>query len=65
MHLCQVNKIGQYNTMLANIEENDRKIYWALLDKILLSNVGFYEIWLQQNAGDAKLFFSGQRKLTK
>ena len=41
-----------YNTMLADIEENDREINWALLVKRLLSNLGFYEVWLQQNVGD-------------
>ena len=34
--------------MLADREENDRKINWALLVKILFSNLGFYEVWLQQ-----------------
>ena len=31
-----------YNTMLADLEENDRQINWALLVKRLLSNLGFY-----------------------
>ena len=44
--------------MLADIEENDRKINWALLVKRLLSNLGFYEVWLQQNVGDVKVFLS-------
>ena len=44
--------------MLADIEENDRQINWALLVKRLLSNLGFYEVWLQQNVGDVKVFLS-------
>ena len=44
--------------MLADIEENDRKINWALLVKRLFSNLGFYEVWLQQNVGDVKVFLS-------
>ena len=44
--------------MLADIEENDREINWALLVKRLLSNLGFYEVWLQQNVGDVKVFLS-------
>ena len=47
-----------YNTMLADIEEKNRKINWALLVKRLLSNLGFYEVWLQQNVGDVKVFLS-------
>ena len=31
-----------YNTMLADLEENDRQINWALLVKRFLSNLGFY-----------------------
>ena len=44
--------------MLADIEENDRQINWALFVKRLLSNLGFYEVWLQQNVGDVKVFLS-------
>ena len=47
-----------YNSMLADIEENDRQINWALLVKRLLSNLGFYEVLLQQNVGDVKVFLS-------
>ena len=44
--------------MLADIEENDQKIHWALLVKRLFSNLGFCEVWLQQNVGDVKTFLS-------
>ena len=44
--------------MLTDIEihVNDRKTNWALLVKKLLSNLGFYEVWLQQNVGDVYIF---------
>ena len=44
--------------MLTDIEihVNDRQTNWALLVKKLLSNLGFYEVWLQQNVGDVDIF---------
>ena len=45
-----------YQTMLTDIDINDRKTNWALLVKKLLSNLGFYEVWLQQNVGDVNIF---------
>ena len=42
--------------MLTDIDINDRKTNWALLVKKLLSNLGFYEVWLQQNVGDVDIF---------
>ena len=44
--------------MLTDIEihVNDRQTNWTLLVKKLLSNLGFYEVWLQQNVGDVDIF---------
>lgn len=54
-----------YKTMLSDIEVDDRKSNWALLVKGLLSNLGFYEVWLQQNVGDSKIFISvAKQRLT-
>ena len=39
-----------YQTMLADIDKNNRKTKWALL--------GFYEVWLQQSVGDDGIFLS-------
>ena len=45
--------------MLSDIDINDRKTNRALLVKKLLANLGFYEVWLQQNVGDvASIFLS-------
>ena len=49
--------------MLANVEENDRKM--ALLVKRLLSNLGFYEVKLQQNVGEVKMFYQWSKKAYK
>ena len=51
-----------HSTLLADIEENDHKINWALLVKKLFSNLGFYELWMQQNVGDAKVFYQWSKK---
>ena len=47
-----------YQTMLADIDNNNRKTNWALLVKKLLANLGFYEVWLQQSVGDDGIFLS-------
>ena len=47
-----------YQTMLTDIERNDRNQNWALLVKKLLSNLGFYQVWLQQNVGDIDIFLT-------
>ena len=44
--------------MLSDMERNVRKINWAVLVKNLLAELGFYEVWLQQNVGDHEFFFS-------
>ena len=45
-----------YNQMLSDMERNVRKINWAILVKNLLAELGFYEVWLQQNVGDQDFF---------
>ena len=47
-----------YQTMLTDIERNDQNQNWALLVKKLLSNLGFYRVWLQQNVGDIDIFLT-------
>ena len=37
-----------YKMMLRDLEINDRKINWAILVRNLLSNLGFFEVWLNQ-----------------
>ena len=37
---------------------NDRNQNWALLVKKLLSNLGIYRVWLQQNVGDIDIFLT-------
>ena len=44
--------------MLTDIERDDRNKNWALLVKKLLSNLGFYQVWLQQNVGDIDIFLA-------
>ena len=39
-----------------HLDINDRKTNWVLLVKKLLSNLGFYEVWLQQNVCDVDIF---------
>ena len=46
-----------YNQMLSDMKRNGRKINWAVLVKNLLAELGFYEVWLQQNVGDHDFFF--------
>ena len=45
-----------YNQILSDLEHNVRKLIWAVLVKILLVELCFYEVWLQQNIGDHKVF---------
>ena len=51
--------------MLRDLEINDRKINWAILVRNLLSNLGFFEVWLNQGVGDVKLFFTMLRQRIK
>ena len=43
-----------YDTMLRDIEINERKVNWAFLVRQLLCNLGFREVWMQQNVGNCK-----------
>ena len=48
--------------MLADIEENDRKINWALLVKRLFSNLGFYEVGCNKMLVMLKCFYQLSKK---
>lgn len=45
-----------YNVMLEDIQSNPGKINWVALVKKLLGSLGFNDVWMQQSAGDEKLF---------
>lgn len=47
-----------YRTMLSDLDNDDRKTNWALLVKNLLGNLGFHEVWLQQNVGNPNAFLA-------
>ena len=47
-----------YNQMLLDLELDNRRVNWASLVKKLLSELGFYEVWLQQNVGDHQMFLA-------
>ncbi len=47
---CTYNTIMQYN------ENNPRKVNWVSLVQKLLSELGFYEVWINQGVGDNNLF---------
>ena len=51
--------------MLRDLEINDRKINWASLVRNLLSNLGFFEVCLNQEVGDVKLFLTMLRQRIK
>ena len=51
--------------MLRDLEINDRKINWAILVRNLLSNLGFFGVWLNQGAVDVKLFLTILRQRIK
>ena len=54
-----------YKMMLRDLEINDRKINWAILVRNLLSNLGFFEVWLNQGVWDVKLFLTMLRQRIK
>ena len=54
-----------YKMMLRDLEINARKINWASLVRNLLSNLGFFEVWLNQGVGDVKLFLTMLRQRIK
>lgn len=45
-----------YNTMLQNINNNNRIVNWVSLVRQLLFKMGFGEVWMQQNVGNRKVF---------
>ena len=47
-----------YDTMLRDIEINERKVNWAFLVRQLLCNLGFREVWMQQNVGNCNAFLA-------
>ena len=54
-----------YKMMLRDLEINARKINWASLVRNLLSNLGFFAVWLNQGVGDVKLFLTMLRQRIK
>ena len=47
-----------YDTMLRDIEINEKKVNRAFLVRQLLCNLGFREVWLQQNVGNCNAFLA-------
>ena len=47
-----------YQTMLTDIERDYQNQNWDILIKKLLSNLGFYQVWLQQNVGDIDILLT-------
>ena len=47
-----------YNMMLHDAEDHPTKINWAILVRNLLSELGFYEVWVHQGVGNYNLFLS-------
>ena len=47
-----------YNLMLQDVEVYPNKVAWAVLDRNMLSELGFYEVWLQQWLGNYNVFIS-------
>ena len=47
-----------YNMMLNDAEDHPTKINWAILVRNLLSELGFYEVSVQQGVGNYNLFLS-------
>ena len=45
-----------YNMMINDIEINPNKVNWASLVKHLLASLGFYNVWVNQSAGNDKYF---------
>ena len=42
--------------MLSDLDKNSNTINWASKVKELLSSLGFYEVWLNQGAGNKDMF---------
>ena len=47
-----------YNFMLQDVEAHPNKVNWAVLVRNLLSELGFYEVWVQQGVGNYNVFIS-------
>jgi len=47
-----------YNSLKQKSDENGRIINWVSKVKGVLSKLGFYEVWLQQGAGNTNVFLS-------
>ena len=47
-----------YNTVLQYNENNRGKVNWVSLVKNLLSELGFYEVWINQGVGNVNAFLS-------
>ena len=47
-----------YNFMLQDVEAHPNKVNWAVLVMNLLSELGFYEVWVQQGVGNYNVFIS-------
>ena len=46
-----------YNTILQYSENNRGKVNWVSLVKNLLSELGFYDVWINQGVGNVNAFF--------
>ena len=44
--------------MLQDVEAHPKKVNLAVLDRNMLSELGFYEVWLQQVVGSLHVFIS-------
>ena len=47
-----------YNFMLRDVEAHPNKVNWAVLVRNLLSELGFYEVWVQHGVGNYNVFIS-------
>ena len=44
--------------MLQDVDAHPNKVYWVVLVSKLLSELGFYEVWVQQGVGNYYVFIS-------
>ena len=47
-----------YNFMLQDVVAHPNKVNWAVLVRNLLSELGFYEVWVQQGVGNYNVFIA-------
>ena len=50
-----------YNLMRTSVENKPDCVNWASMLRDLLSNLGFYEVWLNQGISNKNMFESKQR----